>query len=148
MERRAGPSISAQLEAWRALKTSDASTLGYVSAGGKGPPRIELSKNAFAFADLKSRSTASDSFEVRNTGGGSLTGSIKSNKNWLQLAQTQLDASRKLQTISFSIDTTGLPFGATDTAAIEVQSNIGTESVSIAIAIEQGVRAAPVSGTP
>ena len=142
IEGAANPTLKAQLEAWRALKVCNSTTLAYVSSTGDGVPHIELSRNSFSFDDLKCRAVISDSFEIRNTGGGTLKGPITSSKNWLRLARGSIDSSQKTQLISFSIDTAGLPFGATDTAEIEVQSNVGVETISVAIAIELGVKAA------
>lgn len=142
IEGTANQTIKSQLEAWRALKICDATTFAYVSASGDGIPRIELSKDSFSFSDLKSRAVISDSFEIRNTGGGALTGPIVANKNWLRLGQRKIDPNRKTQTISFSVDTAGLTYGTTDSGVIEVQSNVGVETVNVSIAIELGVKAA------
>lgn len=141
MEGAASQAVKQQLAAWRGLKISDATTLAYVAEQGGGVPEIELSPNSISLTDLKTRTTVNGGFEIRNTGQGSLTGTITANKPWLRLGQSKIDPGRKSQTIDFTVDTAGMPYDATDTATIEVRSNVGTEVVSVSIAIEQGAQA-------
>lgn len=141
MDSAASQIVKEQLAAWRALKISDATTLAYVSASGGGVPQIELSPHSIDLTDLKTRTTVASSFEVHNKGQGSLSGTITVNKPWIKLKQSKVDPAKKSQTIEFTVDTAGMPYGATDAATIEVQSNVGTEVVSVSVAIEQGTRA-------
>ena len=141
MEGAASQTVNAQLAAWRELKISDATTLAYVSESGGGVPKIELSTHSISLPDLKTRTTIKASFEVRNTGQGTLNGVIAASKPWLRLGQGKIDPSTKNQAVDFAVDTVGMPYGATDTATIEVQSNVGTEVVSVSIAVEQGAQA-------
>jgi len=142
MDRAAGPVVATRLEAWRELKICDATTLAYVSETGDGVPKIKLSSHSLSFADLKRGTLRSGRIDISNTGGGTLVGPITTNKDWLRLGQEEIDAESKTQTFSFAIDTAAMPYGASDTAVIEVQSNVGTETVSVAITIEKGAKAA------
>ncbi|MEQ1907566.1 MAG: protein kinase [Vicinamibacterales bacterium] len=138
MERVASATIRARLEAWRRLKTCDQSTLAYVSEGSDGLPQLEVSCSSLSFLDLSLGAVKSHAFQLRNTGFGQLTGSITTNKGWLRLTESRIDTSRGQQDVRFDIDTTGLPFGTTDRAEIEIRSNVGTENVQVGISIESG----------
>ncbi|MEQ1907567.1 MAG: protein kinase [Vicinamibacterales bacterium] len=141
MERAATTTVLARLEAWRALQVCDATTLAYVSDSADGVPKLELSPTRVSFSDLRPRSMSGGSFDIRNLGEGRLTGSISVDKPWLALTTTTIDPGQKTQPVAFSIDTSAFPFGATDSATVKVCTNVGTQTVTVAIVIEQGIKA-------
>lgn len=133
--------IKEQLEKWRGLKKCDETTLVYVSSTGSGIPQLEISKTSFDYGDLRRGASLSDSFTINNNGGGVLSAPIKTNKKWLKVSQNNIDTNRRKQDISFSVNTVGLAFGFKETGTIEIQSNVGVESVDINISIEDGKEA-------
>lgn len=109
---------------------------GYSSVSGRGVPKLEISKTSFNFSNIRAGASASDSFTVSNVGGGTLSGTITTNKKWLKVSQSSIDTVRHKQDVSFYIDTSGLPFGLKDTAAIEIQSNGGVERIPVNLSVE------------
>ena len=99
-------------------------------------PKLEINQTNFDFSNLKTGSSTQGSFTISNTGGGTLSGSIKSNKNWLKVNQESIDTSQHKQEISFSIDTTGLPLGFKDTGTIDIQSTGGIKRISVNLFLE------------
>jgi len=141
MEGLASQAVRTRLEAWRALEICNATTLAYVSENAGGVPTLDVNPSRVSLSDLRPRSTSGGSFEVRNLGDGQLTGSISADQPWLTLATATLDPSQKTQTVAFTVDTSGFPFGATASATIQVQTNIGTATVAVDLAMEQGATA-------
>jgi serine/threonine protein kinase len=97
-------------------------------------PRLEISQTNFAFRNLHTGSTAVGEFVVSNTGRGTLSGPIHSNRGWLKPLEDQIDTNR--QTIRFVVDATGLPLGLTERGEIEIQSNGGTQTVVVELSVE------------
>lgn len=134
--------VKQQLDAWRALKKCDEATLAYVRTDENGVPQMQLSQARFDHADVRIGARFQGTFTVRNTGGGVLSGPLISNKRWLTVQPDQLDPARPNQDITFTVNARGLPYGASDIARIELQTNIGVETVEVALSIEAGVKAA------
>ena len=101
-----------------------------------GTPKLAISKTSFEFTNVRKGFSISDNFTISNIGGGFLSGTIKTNKNWLKVHKVNIDNTRHKQDISFYIDISGLPFGFKDTGEIEIKSNGGYEGVSINISVE------------
>ncbi|MCL4537365.1 MAG: PEGA domain-containing protein [Nitrospirae bacterium] len=99
-------------------------------------PNFVISRTNFDFSNLMVGSTASGSFSISNTGGGTLSGTLKTNKKWLKVTQSNFDTSRN-KDITFYIDTTGLPFGFKDTGTIEIQSNGGNKVITVNLSVEK-----------
>lgn len=106
------------------------------AAAPRGVPQLEVLKTRFAFPDVRVGSSVSDEFAISNAGGGTLQGSVVSNRPWLKLGQTSIDPTRHRQDIGFAIDTSALPLGFKDTGAIEVRSSGGTSSVQVSLSVE------------
>ncbi len=104
---------------------------------GQGTPRLEIDKTSFEIPKMQHGSTAARTFTINNSGGGILSGLIKTNKKWLKVSQSNIDTTRHRQEISFQVDTTGLDYGFKDTGTIDIQSNAGTERVAVNISIEE-----------
>lgn len=101
-----------------------------------GDPKLEINRKSFDFLNVRTGSSISGSFTLSNVGGGTLSGTIKTNKQWLGVSQSSIDTTRHKQDIAFYIDTSGLPFGSKDTEAIEIQSNGGYEIVTVNLSVE------------
>lgn len=103
---------------------------------GQGTPKLEISKTSFDFTNIRTGSAVSESFTISNTGGGILSGTIKTNKKWLKVSQSSIDTARHKQDITFYVDTSGLPFGLNDIGIIEIPSNGGTGKIAVNLSVE------------
>jgi serine/threonine protein kinase len=101
-----------------------------------GTPKLQVNKNGFEFKNVKFNSSASDSLAISNEGGGILSGTLKSNKKWLKVLQSNIDTTRHKQDITISTDATGLPLAFSDTGIIEISSNGGTSRVVVDFSVE------------
>ena len=101
-----------------------------------GTPHAEVSKTQFHFTSLRKGATASGSFTLRNTGGGLLEGSIRSNQPWLRVHQSKIDTNRHQQDIGFSMHTGSMRLGSKQTGTIEIQSNGGKVVVQVELSVE------------
>ena len=99
-------------------------------------PTLKISNTIFTFNDLRVGSTIADTFTISNAGGGVLNSSIKTNKKWLKVFQSDIDTTQKKQDIPFQVNTSGLAFGFKDTGTIEIKSNAGIEKVNVTISVE------------
>ena len=125
------------------IADEDGATIGEIEAQPLGVPKLEVgcdnldSVNHFDFLNVRAGSSVSGSFTINNIGGGILSGSISTNKKWLRVNQNNIDTSRHRQDISFYVDTSGFNFGSKESGIIEIQSNGGTERISIRFSIPQ-----------
>lgn len=100
------------------------------------PLKLEISETNFVFSDLRIGIPITQSFIISNMGGRALSGSIKTNKKWLRVFQSDIDPTQQRQEVIFQVNTSGLAFGFKDTGTIEIRSNAGTERVNVTISIE------------
>jgi len=109
---------------------------GIEAANSSRKPQLELSKSRFDFLDLRRGSIVSESFVLSNVGGGNLQGSISSSQPWLQLSRAQIDSTSHRQRIDFTVDSSNLTLGSSQSCAIHIHSNGGNETVSVVVSIE------------
>lgn len=103
------------------------------------PPQLEIDKSHFNFEDVRLGSSASGVFTIVNSGGGTLNGPlavVPSSAKWLSLSQEAIDTSRHRQVVTFEVNTIALHLGFSDTAGIRVESNGGTEDVTVRVGVE------------
>ncbi|MDN3514818.1 MAG: PA14 domain-containing protein [Candidatus Brocadia sp.] len=100
------------------------------------PLKLEISETNFAFSDLRIGFPITQSFTISNMGGRALSGSIKTDKKWLRVFQSDIDPTQQKQDVIFQVNTSGLAFGFKDTGTIEIRSNAGTERVNVTISVE------------
>ena len=141
MDTHADATVKQQLEDWRALEVCDSSTLSFVSTNGDGVPKLSVGPASFSYVDVKRRSNTTGRFEIRNDGGGHLSGSITSDKPWLVVDQSTLDEANRVQSISFTASTAAVPYGMTDRATIGIRTNVGSAAVTVDLRVEDGARA-------
>jgi curved DNA-binding protein CbpA len=97
-------------------------------------PHLKLSKKFFAFViNIRNSSSVSDGFTISNTGGGTLKGSIKTDKKWLKVSHSYIYTNG--QEISFVIDISSLDYRPHIIGTIEVQSNGGNETVYVTLRV-------------
>ena len=104
------------------------------SIGGR--PVLDILRNHFEFLNVRAGASAADSFVISNTGGGVLSGTVKSNRKWLKVSQDSIDTNRHKQDIIISVETANLPLGFRDTGKIEIDSNGGFQVVDVGISTE------------
>jgi hypothetical protein len=90
----------------------------------------------FDFGATISGKTVSNSFSIKNTGGGTLTWNIDGDKPWITVTPKVGTDSGK---VTVNINTVGLSPG-TYTGTITISSNAGTKSGSVRFIIKQGPR--------
>ncbi len=110
-------------------------------------PVLKVGTAAFSYRDIPSGAKKWARLRVENTGGGSLTGTLVSNRAWLTLPRGDLDGASRSQDIGFQIDTTDLARGFKDRAEIKVQTNGGDAAVAVELEISSGAAFAGVGGT-
>jgi serine/threonine protein kinase len=105
---------------------------------GKAPgsPEIRLSQTNFEFNSIRQGSSLSGRYTITNSGGGTLSGTIKANRPWVTLPHGSIDSARHIQEHTFNVDTSKLTLGTTNHATIEIASNAGTVRIDISAAVE------------
>jgi serine/threonine protein kinase len=105
---------------------------------GKAPgsPEITVSRTSFEFNDIRQGTSLTGRYTITNSGGGTLTGAIRSNKPWVALPQGAIDASRHIQEHTFIVDTSKLNLGTRNHGAIEITSNAGSARIDISVSVE------------
>jgi TonB family protein len=105
---------------------------------GKAPgsPEITVSRTSFEFNDIRQGTSLTGRYTITNSGGGTLTGAIRSTKSWAAPSQGAIDASRHIQEHTFIVDTAKLTLGTRNHAAIEITSNAGSARIDISVSVE------------
>ncbi len=101
-----------------------------------GSPEIAISQASFKFDNIRRGTSLSGRYTITNTGGGTLSGTIKANKPWVVILQNTIDAARHIQDHTFYLDTSALTLGTRNHAIIEIASNAGTARIDVSVAIE------------
>jgi hypothetical protein len=141
MDAHAEAKLKQQLEEWRTLEVCDSTTLSFVSTSGDGVPKLSVGQTSFSYVDLRRPSSTTAQFEIRNDGGGHLSGTVMSDRPWLVVDQAAIDPAKRSQIISFTLSTAAMPYGKTDRATIEVRTNVGRAAVVVDLKVEDGVQA-------
>src|SRR5262249_25122799 len=105
---------------------------------GKAPgsPGIALSQTRFEFEKIRRGSSLSGRYTITNTGGGILSGAVKTSSTWITPSQRSIDSTRHIQEHTFLIDTSNLALGTRHHGTIEISSNAGTVRIEISLTIE------------
>ena len=101
-----------------------------------GSPEIAISQAIFKFDNVRRGTSLSGQYTITNTGGGTLSGTIKANKPWVVIPQNAIDAAHHIQEHTFYLDTSTLTLGTRTHAIIEIASNAGTVRIDVSVAIE------------
>jgi serine/threonine protein kinase/uncharacterized protein YecT (DUF1311 family) len=105
---------------------------------GKAPgsPELTLSQTSFEFNNIRQGTSLSGRYNITNTGGGTLTGTIKANRSWVALPQGAIDEAHHIQEYTFHLDTSKMTLGTRNHATIEIASNAGTVRIDVSVAVE------------
>ncbi|MCW7070911.1 MAG: hypothetical protein OCU12_01030 [Methanophagales archaeon] len=85
---------------------------------------------------LRQRSRRRDTnwdFKIQNCGEGTLTWSVSDDQPWITVSPTSGTTTTETDTVTVSIDTTGLKCGVTHTGTLTVTSNGGTKTGEISV---------------
>ena len=72
-------------------------------------------------------------FDITNCGGGTLTWTVSDDQPWITINPTSGDTTTETDTVTVTIDTTGLTCDATHTGTVTVNSNDGTKTGTISV---------------
>jgi hypothetical protein len=98
-------------------------------------PTLAYNPGSYNFGDMTAGSTSSTTFELWNSGTGTLTYSLSESISWItSISPTSGSSTNEHDTITVSIDTTGLSLGLyTDSVSISSNDGSGTFTVSVNI---------------
>ncbi|MFC1995107.1 PKD domain-containing protein [Chloroflexota bacterium] len=96
------------------------------------PPALALSTSSLNFGSVQQGDEDSETFEVWNSGGGTLSYSLAEGATWLSLSETSGTSTGESDNITVVINTSGLSAGPY-AAAISVSSNGGADSISVSM---------------
>ena len=103
---------------------------GNHQSGAPVPPDIPSLSISVSSLDFGSSST-SKSFTIKNNGGGTLTGTISDDKNWISISLISFDLSAgQSKEITINVDRSSLSAG-TNTGNVSISSNNGDANISI-----------------
>ena len=104
---------------------------------------LEIDPSSLDFDEVGKSSTKTMTFRAYNAGGGTLSGTISVNRNWMTVSPTSFEGNDN--TISVTVGTEGLAESHTPyTGTITVTSNGGTKTIEVSIiVIPTGVVAYP-----
>jgi hypothetical protein len=97
---------------------------------------MTLSQTSFEFNNIRQGTSLSGRYTITNTGGGTLTGTIKANRPWVALPQGAIDQAHHIQEHTFHLDTSKMTLGTRNHATIEIASNAGTVRIDVSVAVE------------
>ena len=87
------------------------------------------------FGSVPEGQTRTWTFYVTNCGGGTLEWTVNDNQDWITVSPTSGSATTETDTVTVTIDTTGLTAGATHEGTVTVGSNDGTKTGTISVSI-------------
>lgn len=134
--------ISTENNSGRAIQTII--PIALTVTGSTLSPSIRLNPTALSFSGIAgSTNPAAQLFNVSNPTGGTLSWSLSSNAAWLNLSTTSGTTTTEADSISASVNLSGLAAG-TYTAAINVAASGATNTLQV-IPVSLTVAAAPTT---
>ncbi len=105
-----------------------------VTAASAPQPAIALSTASLAATATKGQNPASQSFSLRNSGGGTLGYSVTDNASWLSVSPASGTSSGEADAVAVSFSTESLAAGSYN-AAITVSGGTGVAPAAIAVSL-------------
>ena len=97
-------------------------------------PLLEVDPSYLDFDELGKGSSQTMTFRAYNAGGGTLSGTISDNRNWISVSPTSFEGNDN--TISVTVSTEGLVESLTPyTGTVTVTSNGGTRTVEVSVIV-------------
>ena len=98
------------------------------------PPLLNVAPQSIDFSDLEPESGVFDkSLTVTNTGGGTLTGTLTTTKDWLHVSTSEVKVTDAAKELRVEVDCAGLSYGFTDTGYINIKSDGGEENIKVTL---------------
>ena len=112
-----------------------------VNAQVVSPPRISLSTSSLSNSITEGSNASSQTFTVRNSGGGTLSYSISDNRNWLSVSLSSGTSTGEQDTITVNYNTSGLTSGTYNgTITIsDPNSENDPQTISVSLAVNAQV---------
>ena len=111
--------------------TSNGGTETITVSASKEVPDLSVTPTALDFGS----NDVTKTFNINNSGSGTLTWTISDNKSWITVDPTQGSTTSETKMITVTIDRNSLTAGAY-TGAITISSNGGTETVEVTVSEE------------
>jgi hypothetical protein len=110
-----------------------------------GAPQLCTSPDppTYNFGNVPEGETRTRTFDITNCGGGTLTWTVSDDQPWLTVSPSSGDTTTETDTVTVTIDTTGLTCDATYTGTVTVTSDGGTKTGTISVSVPCA-EAAPV----
>lgn len=104
------------------------------SISSSGTIILQVDPSSLDFGDLGKSSSKTMTFRAYNSGGGTLSGTISDNRNWITVSSTSFEGNDN--TISVTVETDGLTESPTPyTGTVTVTSNGGTKTVEVSVTV-------------
>ena len=100
------------------------------------PPLLNVDRTQIYITGVKPQSGMSwETLSVTNTGGGTLTGTVTTMEDWLDVSPTQIEVTDDAQKITVGMDSTALSYGETYTGYINMETEGGDEQIKVTLKI-------------
>ena len=93
-------------------------------------PALNIDLTSLNFGEIPPGTIKTLTFTISNTGGGTLSGSITDDKDWIDVSPASFSNSA---TVSVTVNTTNLTPGAEYTGTVSITSNGGNATVSVSV---------------
>mgnify|MGYP005625083805 CR=1 FL=1 len=112
---------------WKTITSGTFTGKNGKGGGGEINPSLSTSTSSLNFG----LSTTTRSFTIKNTGGGTLTGSLSDNRSWISVSSSGFNLSaEQSKTITVTVNRSGLSSG-TSTGTVTVSSNYGNKTINV-----------------
>ncbi len=97
-------------------------------------PVLNLNSSEITFQDIKPGDISeSKNLVVKNNGGGILTGTVQSDRDWLIVNIAELKVPYGEENIAVHIDAKELPYGFIDTGVVDIETNGGSAQITVSL---------------
>jgi Viral BACON domain len=101
------------------------------------PPALTLSTTALT-ASATQGATATQSFTIRNTGGGTLTWSVSEALGWLSVSPASGSATTETDTVTVSFNTSGLAVGSQSGSITVGATGLPSQTIAVTLNVTGG----------
>ena len=98
-------------------------------------PKLAVNLESIDFADIEAGASSTKELALSNSGGGTLTGTLTTTKQWLKVEPATINLSTTSQTIKLTVDTTGLSADLNDTGIVSINTNGGNADVPVTLSV-------------
>lgn len=95
------------------------------------PPSLKVEPITLDFGEIEVNSKKTLSLNIKNVGGGTLTGTLESSVYWIKVFPTEFSGNDVV--INVTVDTTGFEMEKSYQGKIDIESNGGNQEVSVVL---------------